>query len=77
MFEALLLSLACIAGDPSPDHGDQLLDVIQTTVKPHTWERKGGRGTGYYWRPGRAMIIRQTQDAHEEIQSLLEQLRRN
>ena len=64
------------AGFGNDDHGEDLADLIQTTIRPDTWERNGGPGAIYYWRNHRALIIRQRQDVHEEIGGLLDQLQR-
>lgn len=58
------------------DNGEDLADLIQTTISPASWQRNGGNGSIYYWRPGHAMIIQQSQDMHEKIADLLEQLQR-
>jgi hypothetical protein len=60
----------------SPDYGQQLVELIQTVIQPETWDVHGGPGTIYYWYPGRALVIRQTQQVHEEIGGVLGQLRR-
>lgn len=56
--------------------GEELVDVIQNTIHPDSWEQNGGNGTIRYWTPGNHLIIRQTDENHEEIQNLLNQLRR-
>lgn len=66
----LVVGLTCKA-----DEEPQLVEVIQRVIRPHTWERNGGKGTIRHWRGN--LIIRQTQDTHEEISDLLQQLRKN
>ncbi|MDO4630400.1 MAG: hypothetical protein Q4C70_14575 [Planctomycetia bacterium] len=58
------------------ESGEELVDVIQTTIHPDSWEQNGGNGTIRYWNQGNHLIIRQTDENHEEIQNLLNQLRR-
>jgi len=58
------------------DYGEQLVELIHTTVLPHTWDVNGGMGSMYYWRNGRALVVRQSQEAHEQLEHLLLQLRR-
>jgi len=58
------------------DYGEQLVELIHTTVLPHTWDANGGMGSMYYWRNGRALVVRQSQEAHEQLEHLLLQLRR-
>ncbi|NQT13024.1 MAG: hypothetical protein HQ582_09770 [Planctomycetes bacterium] len=58
------------------DNGQQLVDLIQTVIRPETWDINGGPGSIYYWRPGRALVIRQMGDVHEQVGGVLGQLRR-
>jgi hypothetical protein len=75
---------AASPGDPafgggafrSADYGQQLVDLIQTVIRPETWDVNGGPGSIYYWYPGRALVIRQTDEVHGEIADVLDQLRR-
>lgn len=59
-----------------PDHGQELVDLIQTVIRPETWDVNGGTGSIYYWYPGRALVIRQMDDVHGEVSDVLDQLRR-
>ena len=56
---------------------DSLIDLITTTVKPQTWDEVGGPGSISEFRNNLSLVISQTQDVHEEIVDLLEQLRQN
>jgi len=58
------------------DAGEQLADLIRQTIAPEMWIENGGPGSIYYWRPGRALVIRQTDEVHEQIADLLKQLQR-
>jgi hypothetical protein len=58
------------------DYGQGLVDLIQTVVRPQSWDVQGGPGSIFYWYPGKALVIRQTDEIHEEILGVLEQLRR-
>ncbi len=58
------------------DYGQALVDLIQRTIAPSTWEVNGGLGSIYYWQPGRALVIRQTGDVHEQLGDALDQLGR-
>jgi general secretion pathway protein D len=64
------------AAGGSIDNGDALADLIQTTVAPNSWQRAGGRGTIYYWRPGRALVVRATDGTHDDIADVMRQLNR-
>ncbi|MDO4856398.1 MAG: hypothetical protein Q4A17_00450 [Thermoguttaceae bacterium] len=56
--------------------GEQLVEVIQNTIHPESWEQNGGNGTIQFWSPNGHLIIRQTDENHQKIQNLLDQLRR-
>jgi hypothetical protein len=64
------------AGQFTGDYGPELVDLIQRTIAPQTWDVNGGLGTIYYWRPGRALVVRQTGNVHDQIGGLLEQMGR-
>ena len=55
---------------------DTLIELITTTVKPQTWDEVGGPGSISEFPNNLSLVISQTQDVHEEIVDLLEQLRR-
>lgn len=63
-------------GQISEEAGEQLVEVIQNTIHPESWEQNGGNGTIQFWSPNGHLIIRQTDENHQKIQNLLEQLRR-
>jgi hypothetical protein len=52
-------------------NGEALAQLIQDTIAPDTWDIRGGPGTIIYYNPLRALVIRQTGDAHEAIGDLL------
>lgn len=60
----------------SDDYGPQLVELIQRTIAPSSWDVNGGLGVIYYWRPGRALVVRQTDAVHEEVGNVLQQLER-
>jgi type 1 glutamine amidotransferase len=43
-------------------------------IAPGTWDVNGGAGSIYYWAPGHAMVILQTDDVHDQIADVLLQL---
>jgi len=55
---------------------DTLMELITTTVQPETWREVGGVGDIAPFPTNLSLVISQTQDVHEEIVDLLEQLRR-
>ena len=52
---------------------DDLSDLIMSTVKPTTWDGVGGPGSIAF--AGGVLVISQTQAVHEEIETLLTNLR--
>jgi hypothetical protein len=67
-------------GSPSAyataDNGQALVDLIQKTIAPDSWDVNGGAGSIYYWCPGRAMVISQTDDVHGTIGGVLGQMQK-
>ena len=63
------------SGGAQADFGS-LTDLIQSTVAFETWEPQGGAGQIKPFATNLSLVISQTQEVHEEIAELLEQLRR-
>jgi general secretion pathway protein D len=67
-------------GPPSTGGGQQnfqpLMDLIQSTVAQDTWDTQGGPGAIRPFETNLSLVVSQTQEVHEEIANLLEQLRR-
>lgn len=57
------------------DNSRELIELIEATIAPQTWDTVGGNGAVRYWSPGHALVVRQTGDVHEQITRLLWQLR--
>ena len=53
-----------------------LIDLIQNTVSPQSWNTVGGQGAIQPFATNLSIVVSQTQEVHEEITDLLEQLRR-
>lgn len=53
-----------------------LINVIIPTIVPDSWDTVGGESTVTEFEPSGVLVIRQTQSAHREITSLLDQLRK-
>jgi hypothetical protein len=58
------------------DYGPSLVELIQTTIAPTTWDVNGGPGSIYYWRQQRALVVRAGDDVQDEIGGVLDQLNR-
>jgi general secretion pathway protein D len=67
-------------GPPSAGGSTQnfqpLIDLIQSTVAADSWDVVGGQGAIRPFDTNLSLVVRQTQEVHEEIADLLEQLRR-
>jgi general secretion pathway protein D len=55
---------------------DSLIDLITSTIQPTTWDEVGGPGSIAGFETNLSLVVSQTQDVHEQIVDLLEQLRR-
>ena len=55
---------------------DSLIDLITSTIAPDTWDDVGGDGSIPGFATNLSLVVSQTQEVHEEIVDLLEQLRR-
>jgi general secretion pathway protein D len=55
---------------------DSLIELITSTVRPTTWDDVGGPGSIAPFETNLSLVVSQTQEVHEELADLLEQLRR-
>ncbi len=55
---------------------ESLMDLIVNTIQKDSWEENGGPGTIAKFPVNLSLVVSQTQEAHEAIANLLEQLRR-
>ena len=63
-----------MGGGVQPDF-DSLINLITKTVAPTTWVDVGGQGSIEEFPSNLSLVISQTQEVHEEIARLLQQLR--
>ncbi len=67
-------------GPPSVGGGQQnfgpLIELIQQTVAADTWNTVGGQGAIMPFETNLSLVVSQTQEVHDQIADLLEQLRR-
>jgi general secretion pathway protein D len=68
-------------GQTHPGPGTQvdfqpLIDLIQQTIEPNSWNNVGGAGSIEGFQPNLSLVISQTQAVHDQIADLLRQLRR-
>jgi general secretion pathway protein D len=64
-----------MGGGVQPDF-DSLIELITTTIAPTTWTEVGGAGAVKQFNGNLSLVISQTQEVHEQIADLLDQLRR-
>jgi len=57
-------------------NGLALVDLIQKTVAPDSWDVNGGPGSATYYNNLRALVVRQTDEVHSSLDSVLNGLRR-
>jgi general secretion pathway protein D len=55
---------------------DSLIDLITSTIEQESWTDKGGQGSIEPFNTNLSLVISQTQEVHEKIADLLQQLRR-
>ncbi len=55
---------------------DTLITLIETTIAPESWEQVGGPGSIEGFPTNLSLVVSQTQEVHEDIADLLDQLRR-
>lgn len=55
---------------------DSLINLIQTTIEPDTWDLLGGPSTMQEYRANLTLVVSTTTDVHEQIADLLASLRR-
>lgn len=54
---------------------DSLIEVLTSTVAPSSWDSNGGAGSVAPFANSGALVISQTREVHEQIESLLTRLR--
>ncbi len=57
------------------DNSAALIDLIQSTIQPDSWNVNGGPGALYYFRPVHALVVRATSEVHEQLRGLMNGMR--
>jgi hypothetical protein len=57
------------------DYGPDLVDVIQRTISPATWDINGGNGSVVYFAPLRVLVVSAPGTVHDQVGDVLGQLR--
>ncbi|HVX14387.1 MAG TPA: hypothetical protein VHC22_24585 [Pirellulales bacterium] len=63
-------------GGGAQDDGQALVELIEATIAPQSWDVNGGAGTIKYWPAWHVLVVRQTDDVHEQIGGAVHQMRR-
>jgi hypothetical protein len=58
-----------------PDHGRELVELIERTINPAFWDVVGGPGTIVYYRPLQCLVVRATSEVHGNVGGVLGGLR--
>ncbi|MEX0978818.1 MAG: hypothetical protein WDZ48_08210, partial [Pirellulales bacterium] len=61
--------------DMTAQNAQQLIDLIQTTIAPGSWDVRGGPGTIVYFAPKMVLVASQTDEVHEQLGPFLNALR--
>lgn len=64
------------AGGGAAADFDSLIRLITTTIAPTTWDEVGGSGAISPFRGNLSLVISNTEEVHDQIRDLLQQLRR-
>ncbi len=57
------------------DYGPELVDIIQQTISPATWDINGGNGSVVYFAPLRVIVVSAPATVHGQVGDVLGQLR--
>lgn len=65
-----------LAGGGANAQAIQLIDLIQNTIEPESWQVVGGKGSISYFDLLKVLVVRQTGEVHHQLGGVLQQLRR-
>jgi hypothetical protein len=57
------------------DNADELIDLIQATISPKSWDVNGGLSTIQYYARKHALVVRAPAHVHQDVGSVLEAVR--
>ena len=63
-------------GGAPQDDGQALVELIQATIAPQSWDVNGGPGSIVYWPAWHVLVVRQTDDVHEQIGGVMHGMRK-
>lgn len=62
-------------GGAAADNAAELIEVIETTIAPESWDTNGGPGAIRYYAAVHALVVRATAETHGELSGLVDGLR--
>lgn len=63
-------------GGSVADNAAQLIELIQKTIAPETWDVNGGNGAIFFYAPLNALVVRATSEVHFQLGGTAAALRR-
>jgi hypothetical protein len=64
-----------LAGGGEAARAVELIELIQNTIAPESWNVNGGNGSIYYFSLLKVLVVRQTGEVHHQVGSGLSQLK--
>jgi len=65
-----------LAGGGANAQAVKLIDLIQNTIAPESWQAAGGNGSISYFDLLKVLVVRQTGEVHHQLGGVLKQLRK-
>ncbi len=62
-------------GNFGPGNADDLIQLIEKTISPDSWESNGGNGRMFFYRPACALVVSASADVQDRISDLLKVIR--
>ena len=56
-------------------NAQNLIELIETTIAPKSWQSAGGLGTIMYFAPSQVLVVRQTDGIHTQVGGAIQRLR--
>jgi hypothetical protein len=56
-------------------NAENLIELIETTIAPKSWQSVGGHGTIMYFSPSQVLVVRQTDGVHAQVGAAIQNLR--
>lgn len=58
-------------------NANQLIELIQNTIAPTSWDVRGGQGSIRFFAPAQVLVIRQTGGIHDQVGAAIGKMRAN